>query len=110
MDTKYIPPFVTLLAAAISCICSIVKQMDVTKALFRLLIVIIIFYIIGRIAQKMILMVMGMAVKDIKKESGEESTEGEEASMDSYDPDADGSSDESVKSDENGEGRTEPDT
>lgn len=78
MDAKYVPPFVTLLAAAISCICSIVKQTDVTKALVQLLIVIIIFYIIGRFAQKIIFMVQEMAVKDVKKETDENSSDTEE--------------------------------
>ncbi|MDD6208751.1 MAG: hypothetical protein PUB10_09565 [Clostridiales bacterium] len=84
MDAKYIPPFVTLLAAAISSICSIVKRTDVTKALIQLLIVIIIFYIIGRFAQKIIYMVQEMAVKDVKKETDDDSsdTENEGASSD----------------------------
>lgn len=71
MDTKYIPPFVTLLAAAISCICSIIKQTDVTQALIRLLIVIVIFYIIGRVAQKLLLWVMELSKGNAKEEANE---------------------------------------
>ena len=54
MKTEYIPKVITLLAGAVVCIVSIVKDMDVTYSLEILLATLIIFYIIGIIAQKII--------------------------------------------------------
>lgn len=57
MKAEFIPKVITLLAGAVVCIVSIVKQMDVTYSLEVLLATLIIFYIIGVIAQKIILKV-----------------------------------------------------
>ncbi len=54
MKIEFIPKIVTLLAGAVVCIVSIVKHMDVTYSLEVLLAVLIIFYIIGCIAKKII--------------------------------------------------------
>lgn len=54
MKLEFIPKFVTLLAGAIVCIITIVKDMDVTYSLELLLGTLIIFYIIGIIAKKII--------------------------------------------------------
>lgn len=57
MKAEFIPKVITLLAGAVVCIVSIVRHMDVTYSLEILLATLIIFYIIGIIAQKVILKV-----------------------------------------------------
>lgn len=54
MKLEFIPKFVTLLAGAVVCIITIAKDMDVTYSLELLLGTLIIFYIIGIIAKKII--------------------------------------------------------
>lgn len=54
MKIDFIPKFVMLLAGAIVCIITIVKDMDTTYSLELLLGTLIIFYIIGLIAKKLI--------------------------------------------------------
>lgn len=54
MKLKYVPAFITLIAGAITCIISIMKQNDVLESLKILLLVLIIFYIIGVIARNII--------------------------------------------------------
>lgn len=58
MKVNYIPAAVTLLAGAITCIYTIVKGWDTLQALATLLAVLIVFYIIGQLAKKVIVMVM----------------------------------------------------
>lgn len=58
MKTEFIPKFVMLLAGAIVCIISIVKKMDTTYSLEILLAVLILFYLIGCIARRIIEKVM----------------------------------------------------
>jgi hypothetical protein len=48
---RYIPPFITLLAGAITSIINIVNKVQLLVGLKRLLLVIIIFYIIGLIVK-----------------------------------------------------------
>ena len=52
MKSDYIPKVITLLAGAVVCIVTIVRDMDVTYSLGILLATLIIFYIIGLIAKK----------------------------------------------------------
>ena len=52
MKSDYIPKVITLLAGAVVCIVTIVKDMNVTYSLEILLATLIIFYIIGLIAKK----------------------------------------------------------
>lgn len=54
MKIDFIPKFVMLLAGAIVCIITIVNDMDTTYSLELLLGTLIIFYIIGLIAKKLI--------------------------------------------------------
>ncbi len=79
MKTEYIPKITTLLAGAIVCIISIVKQMDTTYSLAVLLAVLIIFYIIGCIARKIIenVMISNRFMKE-EAEASEEEEESEE--------------------------------
>lgn len=56
MKLDYIPKFITLLAGAVVCIISIKNDMDVTYSLELLLAVLVIFYVIGLIAKKVIQM------------------------------------------------------
>lgn len=54
MKIDFIPKFVMLLAGAIICIITIVNDMDTTYSLELLLGTLIVFYIIGLIAKKLI--------------------------------------------------------
>ena len=54
MKIDFIPKFVMLLAGAIICIISIVNDMDTTYSLELLLGTLVVFYIIGLIAKKLI--------------------------------------------------------
>ncbi|MCD7825312.1 MAG: hypothetical protein LUH14_05045 [Clostridiaceae bacterium] len=54
MKLEFIPKFITLLAGAIVAVITIVKDMDTTYSLELLLATLIIFYIIGLIAKKII--------------------------------------------------------
>lgn len=54
MKIEFIPKFVALLAGAIVSIITIVKDMDVTYSLGLLLGSLVLFYIVGIIAQKII--------------------------------------------------------
>lgn len=54
MKSEYIPKVITLLAGAVVCVVSIMKHMDTTYSLELLLATLIIFYIIGLIAQQII--------------------------------------------------------
>lgn len=54
MKLEFVPKFITLLAGAVVCIITIVKEMDVTYSLELLLATLIIFYMIGLIAKKII--------------------------------------------------------
>lgn len=82
MKEKYIAPFITLVAGLITCICDIRNKVGVTTALVRLLVVLIIFYIIGCIARKLIHMICVLPSdeppKQEEEKEQEEQTEGEE--------------------------------
>lgn len=54
MKLEFIPKFITLLAGAIVCIITIVKDMDTVYSLELLLATLLIFYIVGVIAKKII--------------------------------------------------------
>lgn len=54
MKLEFIPKFITLLAGAVVCIITIVNDMDVVYSLELLLATLVIFYIIGLIAKKII--------------------------------------------------------
>lgn len=68
MKLEFIPKFVTLLAGAIVSVITIIKDMDVTYSLELLLATLVIFYIIGLIAKKIIQKVLegNMFVKQQK--------------------------------------------
>lgn len=73
MKLEFIPKFITLLAGAIVSIITIVEDMDVTYSLELLLATLIIFYIIGLIAKKIIQKVIegNMFVKNTEREKNE---------------------------------------
>lgn len=75
MKTEFIPKFIMLLAGAIVCITSIVRHMDTTYSLELLLAVLIIFYLIGCLARRIIEKVM--VSNRFMKEKSEEA-EGEQ--------------------------------
>ncbi len=83
MKTEYIPKIITLLAGAIVCIISIIKDMDTTYSLGILLAVLIIFYIVGCIARRIIenVMVSNRFMKE-KSEDSEETKDSEESEND----------------------------
>ncbi|WFR54952.1 hypothetical protein QA584_15160 [Anaerocolumna sp. AGMB13025] len=68
MRERYIAPAIMLVAGAITSILNIVQEIDFLKGLERLLIVLIAFYIIGRIAAK----VIKKATATVNKPSQEE--------------------------------------
>lgn len=77
MKTEFIPKFVMLLAGAIVCIISIVRDMDVTYSLEVLLATLIIFYLIGCIA-KMIIEKVKTSNRFIRQRRDEEIQEAQE--------------------------------
>ena len=82
MKAEFIPKVITLLAGAVVCIVAIVKQMDVTYSLEVLLATLIVFYIIGIIAQKIILKVE-QSNRFIRSKRDEELREQEKEQQDS---------------------------
>lgn len=54
MQIKYLPALVTLVAAAVVCIFGVVNSYDVIFLMKTEIITIIVFYIIGRVASKII--------------------------------------------------------
>lgn len=77
MKTEYIPKVITLLAGAVVCIVSIVRHMDTTYSLEILLAVLIVFYVIGCIARRIIEKVM-TSNRFIKEVSDEVEKQAEE--------------------------------
>ncbi|MDF2589396.1 MAG: hypothetical protein K0S41_3237 [Anaerocolumna sp.] len=54
MQNRYIAPAIMLIAGGITSILNIINRIDLYHGLIRMLIVLIIFYIIGKIAAKVI--------------------------------------------------------
>ena len=54
MEGKNIPPFITLTAAMVACVICIMRRASLYTTLKIVLLVMVIFYIIGRIAQKIL--------------------------------------------------------
>ena len=54
MEGKNIPPFITLSAAMVACVICILRDASLYMTLKIVLLVMVIFYIIGRIAQKIL--------------------------------------------------------
>ena len=82
MNEKFVVQFITLLASAITCILLAIKvwnnQIDVVRALVILLVVIIIFYIIGRIFKTVLSKMHAEAIQRIKEEIEKEKAEQEQ--------------------------------
>lgn len=80
MKVNYIPATITLLAGAVTCIYSIVDDWDTLRALETLLGVLIVFYIIGTVAMKIIVRVMesNRVTKTSKEEEDTEEVKEEE--------------------------------
>jgi len=72
MKERYIPPFIMLIAGAITSIINIVNQVELITGLERLLLVIIIFYFIGLVTKAITVMAL---TKFAKKEQTEEKQE-----------------------------------
>lgn len=77
MEIRYIPSLIMLLAGAITCITSILKEWDVTYSLAILLVVLIVFYGIGLLAQKLIINIIEGNVfkKNVQDEQQQEEIE-----------------------------------
>lgn len=76
MQTKYIPATVMLLAGAVVSIISIIQEFDILYTLELLLGVLIVFYLIGMIAKKIVEKALeNKKVVDEKKESVEDDKE-----------------------------------
>lgn len=78
MKLGFLPKVVTLLAAAVVCIVAIITHADTTYSLEVLLATIIIFYIIGLIAQKIINKVEKSNRFIMEKQENEDSEENDE--------------------------------
>lgn len=73
MDLRYIPSLIMLVAGAITCIMAIVRGWDVTYSLVVLLVVLVVFWLLGIVAQKFIIAIIeGNAVKKKKKDNVQE--------------------------------------
>lgn len=82
MKQRYIPAFIMLLAGAITCAICMIKKYEVLYSLKLLLGALVIFYIIGRIVQKIAEKQLVVVIKEEKEEDtpeeGEEQEESEE--------------------------------
>lgn len=74
MQIKYLPALVTLVAAAVVCIFGMVNSYDVTFLMKAEIITIIVFYIIGKVAGKIINNVL-LDVPEVKEENEENQQE-----------------------------------
>ena len=81
MKTEYIPKVITLLSGVVVCIISIVRHMDTTYSLEILLAALIIFYVIGCIARRIIERVMtsNRFIKEVPDEGEEPVKEAEDS-------------------------------
>ncbi len=70
MKLRYIPAVITLIAGTITSIISIIYQNNVIHSLILLLVVLIVFYIIGNIAKRII--AYAMMLPKIDKSSDED--------------------------------------
>ena len=76
LKQRYIPPFIMLLAGAITSIINIVNKVELFYGLKRLLLVIIIFYFLGLVVKAVIKMaITKFAKKEPVQENGEENPE-----------------------------------
>ena len=71
MQIRYLPALVTLVAAAVVCIFGVVNSYDVTFLMKAEIITIIVFYLIGNVASKII----NKVLLDVPKESEENEEE-----------------------------------
>lgn len=82
MKQRYIPAFIMLLAGAITCAICMIKKYEVLYSLELLLGALVIFYIIGRIVQKIAEKQLVVVIEEEKEEDtpeeGEEQKESEE--------------------------------
>lgn len=78
MRERYIAPAIMLVAGAITSVITIINQVEFFESLKRLLIVLILFYIIGKIAIKIIIKV---TVIEKKSEQSEEDVQVDESQV-----------------------------
>lgn len=80
MQRRYIAPTIMLAAGAITIILNIINKLELLASLKRLLLVLIIFYIIGKIAEKIISKIADKQRKvEEDKEKAATATDGQEA-------------------------------
>ncbi len=111
MEGKNIPPFITLSAAMISCVICILRGASLYTTLKIVLLVMVIFYIIGRIAQKILVKIdqdaeeaalerqrleQEQAARELAEAELEKQAEGEETSPDETETEQTAATDESV--------------
>jgi large-conductance mechanosensitive channel len=77
LKERYIPPFIVLLAGAVTSIINIVNKVELVTGLKRLLIVIIIFYFVGLIVKAVIKVAYTKFAKKAEPEAAEEKPEEE---------------------------------
>lgn len=78
MQERYIAPGIMLVAGAITSVITIINQVEFFESLKRLLIVLILFYIIGKIATKIIIK---FTVVEKKSEQSEEDIQVDESQV-----------------------------
>jgi hypothetical protein len=72
MRDRYIAPAIMLTAGAITSVLNIVNEVDFLEGMKRLLLVLILFYVIGKIATKIIKKVTSFEIKSSDEEDIEE--------------------------------------
>lgn len=72
MKDRYIPPFITLLAGAVTSIINIVNKVELVTGLKRLLLVIILFYILGQIVKAVLKVALTKFAKNEETEDNKE--------------------------------------
>ncbi len=82
MKGKYIPAIITLVAGLVTSIICLVKGVEIIRSLITLLLVLIIFYIVGRIAKFIIVKTLEerIEIPQVTDENDEKAEEKQESS------------------------------
>lgn len=75
MNKRYIAPVIMLIAGAVTSIINIAFKVEISESLKRLLVTLILFYIIGKIAAAVIGNVTNLPNGDSNKDTDENSSE-----------------------------------
>ncbi len=75
MKERYIPPFIMLLAGAITSVINIIYKVELVTGLKRLLLVIVVFYIVGMIVKTIVKVALTKFAKKEETEVNDEEVE-----------------------------------